>query len=582
MAVIEDQQRTGTWRWQKMDDGTWEPMSTPHVARASAEQASGDGDGNGGDYLPLTGGTVTGDLEVIAPESVEMEAPAVSLTSRLPDTPSGWNYAWTGVGGIADELGANLAFTGQGYSMPEDEFHSFQVSGYLGVNGAEMFISADELHITGVVDPAAPTDAANKAYVDAASGGAGGSTILTGTAAPAAGTGAVGDYYLDTDDRILYGPKVTGGTSWGSAQSVYGAQTPAGTNPLGPYALSHDVLIAKAGRVTGLRFWRGSPNSYTSHTMRLWSSGGVQLGNCATAGETGTGWKSASFASAVAVTAGQTVRIVIETVAASSDNIGITDPQGSDIVNGDLTLYSSVAKYGTVGAYPTTTAGSRYWIDLIYEASSTIDPWPVALKSVPPGGAAGQVITPDATAPGGVKWVDQWETRTLLADLPASGNWLGRKIRVTSGLGLQVMVWNGTAWVVGPESRTGWLLCVAWDAGGVFSKGSLPAGWKPRSGVAGSIQVQRTEYQCRNRVLQIACAVNSTNDAMWVPTTGFAVENNVVGYPIPAFTAANASKHLAITAGLIRASAQTPVADDYTPGFEIPYMTTAAWPTVAP
>jgi hypothetical protein len=36
-----------------------------------------------------------------------------------------------------------------------------------------------------------------------------------------------------------------------------------------------------------------------------------------------------------------------------------------------------------------------------------------------------------------------------------AGNTLGRKIRVTSGLGLCVAVWNGTAWVVAPESDTG-------------------------------------------------------------------------------------------------------------------------------
>lgn len=53
-----------------------------------------------------------------------------------------------------------------------------------------------------------------------------------------------------------------------------------------------------------------------------------------------------------------------------------------------------------------------------------------------------------------------WEQVTLLADLPAAGNFLGRKIQVTSGLGYpantgQIMVWNGSGWVVASESDTG-------------------------------------------------------------------------------------------------------------------------------
>jgi hypothetical protein len=40
----------------------------------------------------------------------------------------------------------------------------------------------------------------------------GGTVILSGTTTPTSGTGAEGNFYLDTDDHILYGPKT--GTSW--------------------------------------------------------------------------------------------------------------------------------------------------------------------------------------------------------------------------------------------------------------------------------------------------------------------------------------------------------------------------------
>jgi hypothetical protein len=72
-----------------------------------------------------------------------------------------------------------------------------------------------------------------------------------------------------------------------------------------------------------------------------------------------------------------------------------------------------------------------------------------------PVGTIGQKLISDSAAAAGVRWADEISAVTLLADLPATGNWLGRRIRVTSGLGLQMMVWNGTAWIVGPESDTG-------------------------------------------------------------------------------------------------------------------------------
>ena len=43
-------------------------------------------------------------------------------------------------------------------------------------------------------------------------GQGGGTTILNGTVPPTSGVGTTGDYYLDTNTHILYGPKA--GTSW--------------------------------------------------------------------------------------------------------------------------------------------------------------------------------------------------------------------------------------------------------------------------------------------------------------------------------------------------------------------------------
>jgi hypothetical protein len=71
-----------------------------------------------------------------------------------------------------------------------------------------------------------------------------------------------------------------------------------------------------------------------------------------------------------------------------------------------------------------------------------------------------------------------WGTVAALGNLPGSGNWLGRKIQVTGGLGLQIMVWNGTAWVVSPESATAWMPLTVLNAGQFGS----PQMWVRRTG----------------------------------------------------------------------------------------------------
>ncbi|MGN0002546.1 MAG: hypothetical protein ACI35V_03850 [Sphingobacterium composti] len=57
--------------------------------------------------------------------------------------------------------------------------------------------------------------------------GAAGTKILSGTTLPGLDVGAVGDFYLKTDQSLLFGPKTAGG--WGSGVSLRGATGAAGT-----------------------------------------------------------------------------------------------------------------------------------------------------------------------------------------------------------------------------------------------------------------------------------------------------------------------------------------------------------------
>jgi hypothetical protein len=76
-----------------------------------------------------------------------------------------------------------------------------------------------DLNIPAVAGPPGPTGP--QGPPGGGSGSGGGTTILSGVAAPTADIGVNGDFYLDTDDHTLYGPK--SGTSWPIAIQQGGA-----------------------------------------------------------------------------------------------------------------------------------------------------------------------------------------------------------------------------------------------------------------------------------------------------------------------------------------------------------------------
>lgn len=58
--------------------------------------------------------------------------------------------------------------------------------------------------------------------IDDALAGGNGNAILNGTAAPSSDAGAEGDFFLDTTNSALYGPKTSSG--WGEGVSLVGPQ----------------------------------------------------------------------------------------------------------------------------------------------------------------------------------------------------------------------------------------------------------------------------------------------------------------------------------------------------------------------
>ena len=79
--------------------------------------------------------------------------------------------------------------------------------------------------------------------IDDVAAGADGRTILNGTAAPSSDAGAEGDFFLDTTNSMLYGPKTTSG--WGSGVSLIGLTGATGaigeTGATGPQGAKGDT-----------------------------------------------------------------------------------------------------------------------------------------------------------------------------------------------------------------------------------------------------------------------------------------------------------------------------------------------------
>ena len=88
--------------------------------------------------------------------------------------------------------------------------------------------------------------------------------------------------------------------------SVFGAEPPATPDAGDGSAVELGLRFTPAtdGFITGVRFFKSTANTGT-HTGTLWSASGTQLASVTFSGESASGWQTASFASAVAVSAGQ-------------------------------------------------------------------------------------------------------------------------------------------------------------------------------------------------------------------------------------------------------------------------------------
>jgi Domain of unknown function (DUF4082) len=202
-------------------------------------------------------------------------------------------------------------------------------------------------------------------------GSGGGTTILDGTATPTAGVGSGGNYYIDTDDHIMYGPKQVAATE--NVVQDTGAAAQSG----GTLRLASTFKFLTAGQITGARFWRAAGETGTAgRNLILFNAAGAQIAQTALTVEVAVaGWYSATFTPPIAVNANDQFTIAYDSTtvyAYTSTDAPLVDPAKVQFIG---------FRYGSPGTYPVTPGTGTHFHADIQWSPAVATPWPVALTS---------------------------------------------------------------------------------------------------------------------------------------------------------------------------------------------------------
>lgn len=190
------------------------------------------------------------------------------------------------------------------------------------------------------------------------------------------------------------------------AQSLFTTQTPVQVNqsdgPSTNYELGMKFQASVAGQITAIRFWKDSKEVGT-HTGRVWSSTGTQLGSIIFTNETASGWQQASLVSPISVLPNTTYIVSVNT--AGTYYVDNTTGFATKITNGNLSsVVGGNGVYGTVGVLPTNTyQSSNYFRDIVFVPGSTPPPPPTMSTTCIwlVGGTAWQCTTDTVNVPSG-------------------------------------------------------------------------------------------------------------------------------------------------------------------------------------
>ena len=160
---------------------------------------------------------------------------------------------------------------------------------------------------------------------------------------------------------------------------------------------------SQAGYITGIRFYKGTGNTGT-HTGSLWAANGTKLASASFTGETATGWQTATFGAPRPVAANTTyVASYYAPVGRYANNGGYFASAAT--TRGPLTALSNgssggngVYRYGASGFPNSTYQSTNYWVDVVFETSSTDTIAPTVVAQTPSADGTGVAVSTTVSA----------------------------------------------------------------------------------------------------------------------------------------------------------------------------------------
>jgi hypothetical protein len=163
------------------------------------------------------------------------------------------------------------------------------------------------------------------------------------------------------------------------------------------YELGMKFIPNVAGRITAIRFYK-SPKETGSHTGKIYSSSGTLLASVAFTGETASGWQQQNLATPLALTAGSTYVVTVNTGA--NYYVSTTSGLATQKTSANLkTVVGSNGVFGPVGSLPTQSwNNSNYFRDVVFTAgTATTSPTPAATATPRPTATPTATATPSKT-----------------------------------------------------------------------------------------------------------------------------------------------------------------------------------------
>jgi uncharacterized repeat protein (TIGR01451 family) len=166
---------------------------------------------------------------------------------------------------------------------------------------------------------------------------------------------------------VLFTVLLTGLSLPAAAATLFTTQTPAATFSDGPYELGMKFQSSAAGTITAIRYYKDPGESATGHVGHLWDASGNLLATVNFSGESASGWQQQGLSAAVAIQAGKTYVVSVNSV---SNYVATAQGLAAAVVNASLSSVADGANgvYGNPGVFPNSSFNStNYFRDVVFQ-----------------------------------------------------------------------------------------------------------------------------------------------------------------------------------------------------------------------